>query len=77
MNRLTEKDARGNWSLRGVPWENLREGAIINRETSEKLYGALCKLMRYEDTEMSPNQIQELAEKQRSSGRYTLAWNER
>lgn len=32
MNRLTQKDGQGNWSLRGVPWEHLYEGKIITKE---------------------------------------------
>lgn len=29
MNGLAEKDDLWNWSLKGVKWENLYEGAII------------------------------------------------
>lgn len=60
MRKLTEKDDQGNWRLKGVPWLNLREGKVITKETDEKLYGALFKLMQYEDTDLSPEKIYEL-----------------
>lgn len=59
MNRLTEKDAQGNWSLKGVPWESLHVGQTITEELWQKLYGALWKLMEYEDTGLSPDEIEE------------------
>ncbi|SCH84569.1 Uncharacterised protein [uncultured Clostridium sp.] len=55
--RLTQKDDQGNWSLRGVKWEQLHVGQIITQEVSEKLYGALWKLMEYEDTGLTPEEI--------------------
>lgn len=55
MNRLTEKDKQGNWSLKGVKWEQLHEGATITGELWKKLYGALWKLMEYEDTGLDPD----------------------
>lgn len=60
MGRLTQKDEQGNWSLRGVKWEQLYVGQEITREVSEKLYGALWKLMEYEDTGLTPDQIEDL-----------------
>lgn len=57
MNRLTEKDEQGNWSLKGVKWEQLHEGAIITGELWRKLYGALWKLMEYEDTGLDPDDV--------------------
>lgn len=60
VSKLTEKDDQGNWVLKGVPWENVRQGKVITKETGEKLYGALFKLMQYEDTELSPDKIYEL-----------------
>ena len=56
MNRLTEKDDQGNWHLKGVRWEQLHEGQVITGELREKLYGALWKLMEYEDTGLSPEE---------------------
>ena len=60
MNRLTEKDDQGNWHLKGVRWEQLHEGQVITGELREKLYGALWKLMEYEDTGVDPEEVEEL-----------------
>lgn len=60
MNRLTQKDEQGNWSLRGVLWESLLEGQVITKELWERLYGALRKLMEYEDTGLSPEEVERL-----------------
>ena len=62
MKRLTEKDDLGNWCLKGVRWEQLREGQVITKEVSERLYGALCKLKDYEDTGCIPDGIADLVE---------------
>lgn len=62
MQRLTEKDDLGNWCLKGVRWEQLREGQVITKDVSERLYGALCKLKDYEDTGCSPDGIADLVE---------------
>lgn len=62
---LIQKDDQGNWSLKGVPWHKLRSGSILDDETNERLYGALWRLMEYEDTGLDPEQVQELAEKRR------------
>lgn len=58
MNRLTEKDERGNWNLKGVTWEALNTGATITKEVGQILYGALCKLRDYEDTGLSPDDVE-------------------
>ena len=60
MSRLTQKDEQGNWCLKGLPWVQLHVGQVITTEVSEKLYGALWKLMEYEDTGMTPEQVEEL-----------------
>ena len=65
MERLTQKDEQGNWSLKAVPWESLREGQVITKELWERLYGALWKLMEYEDTGLSPEEVEQLKENQR------------
>lgn len=62
MNRLTQKNERGKWSLKGVSWKQLMPGEKITRITNSFLYGALYKLMRYEDTGLSPEQIREMDE---------------
>ena len=62
MTRLTVKDAQGNWALKGVRWEELRKGQVITEELRERLYGALWKLMKYEDTGLEPNEVEEVKE---------------
>lgn len=63
MVRLTNHDVQGNWSLKGVKWENLYEGAVIDKKTFEKLYAALWKLKDYEDAEVDPEQVQSLKDR--------------
>ena len=41
-------------------WCDLYTGQAITKEIYEKLYGALWKLMEYEDTGLDPQQIREL-----------------
>lgn len=60
--RLTLKDGSGNWQLRGIRWRDLHAGAMITKEIGEKLYGALWKLMRYEDTGLSPEEMEQFSE---------------
>lgn len=62
MHRLTEKDEQGNWALKGVKWESLHVGQTITKEIWEKIYGALWKLMDYEDSGLSPEEVQDMAE---------------
>ena len=62
MQRLTEKDAQGNWCLKGVRWEQLRAGQVLTRDVAERLYGALSKLRDYEDTGTSPDDIENVLE---------------
>ena len=60
MKRLTECDEQGNWSLKGVSWEKLHAGAVISVNLENELYGALQKLMEYENTGVTPQKIYEL-----------------
>ena len=62
MNRLTQKDDQGNWSLKGVTWESLYEGQVATKELRERLYGALWKLMEYEDAGLTPEEVEQLKE---------------
>lgn len=62
MSRLTQTDDIGNWSLEGLPWKDTYVGQVITKNTSEKIYAALCKLKDYEDTGLTPEQAQELVE---------------
>ncbi len=59
-NRLTKKDKQGNWGLKGVRWVEIMPGAAITQEVYEKLYGALWKLKDYEDTGLSPEEIENM-----------------
>ena len=58
MKRLTQWDDQGNWCLKGVRWEQLHVGSAITKEVEEKLYGALCKLRDYENTDLSPEEVE-------------------
>lgn len=55
--RLTQRDDQGNWCLRGVLWNCLYPGQEISPKLYEKLYGALWKLVEYEDTGLTPEEI--------------------
>lgn len=66
MVRLTEKNEQGNWRLKGVPWKMLTEGTVITNEMREKLYGALCKLKDYEDTGLTPEDVERVNDFERS-----------
>lgn len=63
MGRLTEKDRQGNWCIKGLPWKDTYKGQIITENTQEKTYGAFCKLLDYEETGLTPEQVQQLKEK--------------
>lgn len=60
MKRLTESDEQENFWLKDVPWKFLYAGKIITIDTSEKLYAALRKLKDYEETGLTPDQVQRL-----------------
>lgn len=54
MQRLTENDGKGNWQLKGLPWEELAPGKELTAEASQLLYGALRKLKDLEDAGLHP-----------------------
>ena len=56
--RLTEVKKNGEWTLKGVQWEELCVGKVITEELRQKLYGALCKLKDYENTGLSPEEVE-------------------
>lgn len=58
MGRLTEKDGKGNWQLKNLPWDHMRCGHTLTRDDYEVLYGALCKLKTYEDTDLEPDDVE-------------------
>lgn len=72
MNRLTQKDEQGNWSLKAVPWESMHEGQVITKELWERLYGALWKLMEYEDTGLSPEEVEDVNDFNKSQAGHLL-----
>ena len=59
---LIESDDLGNWGVKGLPWANLYVGQTITREIHDKLYGCLFKLMEYEATGLSPEEVERLQE---------------
>lgn len=63
MEKLTQQDDFGNWSLKGVSWKNLYSGNEITTNTEERIYAALCKLKDYEESGLTPEQVQELKER--------------
>lgn len=62
MGRLTQKDDKGDWSLRNITWGELFEGRRISLKARQAIYGALCKLKEYEDTGLEPRNLQEMDE---------------
>ena len=55
--RLTGKTDSGRWRLRGVSWYELKPGALLTEKVWQKLYEALWKLKKYEDTGVDPDEI--------------------
>ena len=72
MKRLTQKDEQGNWCLKGVPWEWLHEGQVITKPLRERLYGALWKLMEYEDTGLVPEDVERVNDFEKSQVAHLL-----
>lgn len=60
MCLLIEKDDLGNWCVKGLPWQYLYVGQMITQEVYEKIFGCLWKLMLYEDTGLTPEQVEAL-----------------
>lgn len=83
MSRLTQKDEQGSWCLKDLEWEQLHVGQVITQNVWEKLYGALWKLMEYEGTELTPEEVMDgkmltgwipMEEKLPEPGREVLAY---
>lgn len=62
MDRLIESDGRGKWKLKGLEWSSLRTGEKITEETSAILCKALWKLKAYEESGLSPEEVQAMIE---------------
>lgn len=58
--RLIEVKENGEWTLKGVQWEELCAGKVITEELRQKLYGVLCKLRDYENTGLSPEEVEQV-----------------
>lgn len=79
MNRLTEKMKSGKWHLKGLPWERIHPNKKISFTQKEyrTLYGALCKLKDYEDTGLSPDEVERVNDFERSqAGQLLLKLNQ-
>lgn len=48
--RLIQKDSSGRWSMRGVDLQALQP----------EVYGALCKLLDYEETGLDPDEVERM-----------------
>lgn len=60
MGRMTDVSKDGHWTVKDNSGKPLRW-----EEVERKLYSALCKLKDYEDTNLSPEQVENLkAEKE-------------
>lgn len=64
MERLTQKDEQGNWCIRGLRWRDTYPGAVITRNTYERIYGVSNKLLDYEDIGLTPDEINALRERE-------------
>lgn len=62
MAELIERDGQGNWNVRGLPWAQMQAGKTVTYGIWEKLYGCLFKLMQYERTGLTPEQVEKLQE---------------
>ena len=60
MRKLIKRDKQGNWSVVGLPWEEISEGNVLSHQAREVLYSCLCKLKDYEKSELEPEQFFEL-----------------
>ena len=63
---LIEVDDNGKWRLKGVEWKQIAPGAVITKKIWEKLYGALWKLKDYEDTGLSPEEVESVNDFEKS-----------
>ena len=61
MKRITWKTPDGSWGVEGIPLD----------EIDHRLYGALCKLKDYEDSGLSPDEVERLKEAHEEDGRWS------
>lgn len=60
---LIDIDDFGIWYLRGLSWRDLYIGEVITENTYLRICSALSKLLDYEMTGLSPEEVEELKEK--------------
>lgn len=60
---LIDIDDFGNWQLRGLRWRDLNIGEVITENTYLRIFTALSKLLDYEMTGLSPEEVERLKEK--------------
>ena len=76
MMRLTEKDANGNWRLKDLKWSDLHE-CNLPKSARDVIYGALCKLLAYEEAGMTPEECQEASERKTPQKVLRCQWGEK
>ena len=59
MSRLTWKEKDGTWGVNGITWNELNY-QIQPEQLWKILYGCLYKLMRYEETGLTPTDVDHL-----------------
>lgn len=59
MNRLTEADEQYCVVLKGISWRSLY---TLGFETFHRIYYAVLKLKEYEDSGLSPDEVQAMIE---------------
>ncbi len=52
MKRITWKNPDGRWGVKGIPWD----------EIDRRLQGALWRLKDYEETGLSPDEVERMKE---------------
>jgi hypothetical protein len=54
-DRLTWNDGQGNWGVKSIPLSTLKY--LLPKQQFDPLYGCLSKLRAYEDTGLSPSDV--------------------
>ena len=61
--KLVTVDDKGHWGLNGLPWKSLMTCRELTDAEVSAIYGALCKLKEYEETGLSPWEVEDLIAK--------------
>ena len=61
MKKLIKVDDLGNWGVKELAWKDLYPGQVITPYIHEKLYECLNRLKEYEETGLTPEEIEDLA----------------